>query len=138
MGVNFYGGPFFDGGFFGSGDGAPQPRGNAGAIFSPWQGPRRRTEEDVRSSRERFGLTQAAAEVIENIVAEQSTDSTAAERHEALRRELRLRRMAYRKKYQEALDARMAMLVAEHEERREQQRRDEAMLVLLMAAASIV
>lgn len=133
---NFFGGQFFGGGFFGAIEIA-QPRGNAGYGIYPHPP----SKEEIQRSRERFGIKEAAAEVVEDVAARISQDraeADEAERKAMLRRELQIKRVAFRTKYMEALELRLReMLEEERAAQREQQlkQQQEALLLMFMAAA---
>lgn len=115
-----------------------QPRGNAGAIFASWEkGRTRRTEEDVQRDRERFGLPAKVSAAIEEVAA-RDAEMDAQEAEQALRQELKLKKVAFRTKYLEALTASMAAQIQAIEAQRQlQQQRRNAQILMLIAAAAV-
>lgn len=112
-------------------------RGTAAWLFGP---PQRRTKEQIRADRERFGISEKAAEAIDEALqkaAREARDAAElAERlQEELRAELELRSVAYRAKYLEALNARMAEELALLVRNRKDA---EAILILFMLTAAAI
>lgn len=99
-----------------------------------------RTAEDIRKARERFGIKDAAAEVIEAVAARQAAEEAAAKatadeqrRFEELTRELELRSIEFEGRYLEALSAlRQEML----QQIREQQELEDVLALIAIAAAA--
>ena len=117
-------------------------RGNAGAIFASWESgrQRKRTEEEVHQDRERFGLPAKVDAAIEEVAAlqarQEEMDAAAAE--QALREELKLKRIQFRTKYLEALAARMeANLQAVQAQQIAAQQQRNAQIIRLIAAAAV-
>jgi hypothetical protein len=130
----------FDSVVFDTGDDAaavattPAARGSAGWLSGRYApGDRRRTKDDIRRDRERFGvLTPAAAEVIAEVAVRQVErgETDAQKRFEELHRELELRRIEWDARYLEALAA-----MREHYIEAARVAQDEEALVLLIALA---
>ena len=111
----------------------PPAVGNAGAIFASWEHARpRRSRDEVQRDRERFGLPKRVDETIEDLLAlQEELDAQAMQ--EALKQELRLKGIALRTQYMEALAARLAAAIEARKNFDQQQRN--AMLLMLIAAA---
>ena len=95
---NFFGGAFFGGGFFG--------KGVTGGYEIARLGPRRRTPEEIREARVKFGIL--PARIIEDVAARQAADYRLddQQRMEELRGELRLQNIEMESVHLEALNAR--------------------------------
>lgn len=115
-----------------------RPKGTAEWLGPPYQD--QRSRESVVKARERFGITDAAAEVIAAVAARQAAEEAAQaaaadehRRYEELTREFELRSLEFEGRYLEALSAlRAEMLVAIKE-----QQELEDVLALLAIAASV-
>lgn len=130
---NFFGGQFFGGGFFGP----PPARGTAAWLLEI---PKQRTEEDIRRSRERFGIPDDAARVITEVAARQVAriEMDAEKRFEELARELTLQRIEWDARYLETLNAERERMIAEEIEAlmRKGMAQNEAIILLLLVAAA--
>lgn len=115
-----------------------RPKGTAEWLGPPYKD--QRSRESVVKARERFGITDAAAEVIAAVAARQAAEEAAQavaadeqRRYEELSRELELRSLEFEGRYLEALSAlRADMLVAIKE-----QQELEDVLALLAISASV-
>ena len=113
------------------------PQGTA-AWLSPFEKarPRQRTADDIQRDRERFGLPKKVDEAIEEVIAKQEEpDAEALE--EALREELKLKRIAFRTRYLEALAARLEATIGTIQAQKEANKmRVNAMILMMMAASA--
>lgn len=131
---NFFGGAFFDGGFFGPGI----AKGTA-AWLSPAFHARRPTADDVSKDRERFGILSKAQAVIEEVAARQakSLEQDARKRFEELSRELALKKIEWDARYLEALNNQRERLIdAEIAKRLQFLLTERNKMILLIAAAA--
>lgn len=115
-----------------------RPKGTAEWLGPPYQD--QRSRESISKARERFGITDAAAEVIAAVAARQAAEEVAQtaaadeqRRYEELSRELELRSLEFEGRYLEALSALRAEKLAEIREQQEL----EDVLALLAIAASV-
>jgi len=109
---NFFGGEFFGGGFFGAN--TPTTTTTTGGYFDYG---RRRDPDDIRRSREKFGVIPPQAQSIIDAVAERQTQDLRLDeqqRLEELAGELKLAGIEYQSHYLELLnDQRQRMIDAE-------------------------
>lgn len=104
-------------------------------------GPRRRTDEDIRRDRERFGIPRRDAQIIEDVALRQAADYRldAEQKAQELRAELKAQRIEMRAEHLAALNARReAVILEEISQRllRLQSQQNETILLLLMAASA--
>src|SRR4051812_46969320 len=115
-----------------------RPKGTAEWLGPPYQD--QRSRESISKARARFGITDAAAEVIAAVAARQAAEEAAQaaaadeqRRYEEFSRELELRSLEFEGRYLEALSALGAKKLAEIREQQEL----EDVLALLAIAASV-
>ena len=134
---NFFGGAFFGGGFFGGGTetasgGRPQIPFSAHA--------RAQTKEQLRESRERFGITEPAQKVIAAVARRQVEANVLDEqkRLEELTRQLELEGIEWDTRYLEALAQMRELLLTEALKAQFTMMQDEqdAIALMLIAAAA--
>jgi hypothetical protein len=104
-------------------------------------GPRRRTQEEIRRERERFGIPQRDAIIIEDVALRQAADFRLDEEQKAqeLRAELKLQRIEMRAVHLSALNERREAVIREEISARLlklQSQQNETILLLLMAASA--
>jgi hypothetical protein len=109
----------------------------SGGYFD-YGGQRRRTPEDLRRERERFGITTEAQRVISAVAAQQAErlELDAHKRFEELERELEAQQIEWRAEYLTALNAERERLITAEIAARLQaiQKQDELIVLALLAA----
>lgn len=139
--ISFFGGEFFGGEFFNTGSAAPVGPAPSGGYAYSGHEVRRRTADDIRRSREEFGvIPKQAEEVIGQVALNQAErlEIDQQKRFDELLRELQLRGIEFEARYLEALNAqREALINAEIARRIREKMADEEMLTLLLVAAAI-
>ena len=134
---NFFGGAFFGGGFFGGG----QQTASGGSPQIPFTAhARAQTREQLRESRERFGITEPAQKVIES-VARRQVEANELDEHkrlEELTRQLELEGIEWDTRYLKALAATRERLLDEALKVQFAMMQDEqdAIALMLIAAAA--
>lgn len=117
-----------------------QPKGTAEWLWQRGDG--RRSAEDVRKARERFGIRDEVADAIAAVAARQAEAQAAAsaaaqaeadeqKRFDELFRELELRSIKYEARYTEILGALREQFL------RQRQEEEEIMLLMLIAASAV-
>ena len=131
---NFFGGSFFGGGFFGGGEttgggGAHPSQGYSGHEV------RKRTKEDIRRDRERFGVIPKQVERIINEVASRQAlrdEQDKQKQYDELAGELKLKNLSLETNYFEYL---ASQRTAQIEEQMRLSKVKASIAILLMAAA---
>lgn len=139
MAGNFSGGSFSGaiGGFSVDGAGVIAES-FSGGFFDYGGERRRRTPEDLRRDRERFGISLEAQGVISAVAAGQANrlELDAQKRFEELERELQAQEIAWRAEYLTALNAeRERLITAEIAARLQAKQRDDETIILALLAA---
>ena len=136
----------FDGVSFASGlgnfdvDSVPRP---SGGIPRDYQGPRRRTEEEVRHEREAYGILPKTARIIEDVAARQAESLAILnfdeqQRFEELLGELTLEKIEWEGRYLELLNLRREALIDEEiafRLRRKLQEEEDLMILFLLTCS---
>ncbi len=139
---NFFDGPFFDGPFFDAGIVTPDGVISGGGS-SPSQGysgheVQKRTKEDIRRDRERFGVIPKQVEKVINEVAQRQAlrdEQDKQKQYDELAGELKLQNLDLEARYLEALGLqREALILQKMEEMRV--RKVQILALLLLAAAA--
>ena len=137
MSGNFFGGQFFGGGFFGALESGTQPSGGVPATLRV----KGRTRNELAAERARFGIPDAAAEVIAEVAARQveRLERDEQKRFEELHLELTLRAIAWDGRYLEVLSEIRSRMIDEEiaEKLRLKIKGDEELMILMVMAAAL-
>ena len=134
--TNFFGGAFFGGGFFGGGSTT------GGGGSSPSQGYSghevvRRTKEDIRRDREKFGVIPKTVERVINEVAQRQAlreEQDRQKQYDELTGELKLKNLALESRYLDYLSSKREGLIADRLEK-DRLHKMKILTLLLMASA---